>query len=82
MTKRYYFDDFYHIFSRYVLRSFGNLINFIDNLIVDGAVNKVANYFYKGSIISNKVFNGLFYNYYLWITIGLALSILVVLFTK
>ncbi|MGB9638367.1 MAG: NADH-quinone oxidoreductase subunit L [bacterium] len=82
LTKRYYFDDFYHIFSRYVLRSFGNLINFIDNLIVDGAVNKVANYFYKGSIISNKVFNGLFYNYYLWITIGLALSILVVLFTK
>lgn len=82
LIKRYYFDDFYHIVSRYVLRSFSNLINFIDNLIVDGAVNKVADYFYKGSVISNKVFNGLFYNYYLWITIGLALSILVILFTK
>ncbi len=82
LTKRYYFDDFYHIVSRYVIRSFSNLINFVDNLIIDGAVNKVANQFYKGSIISNKVFNGLFYNYYLWIVIGLALSILVILFTK
>jgi len=82
LVNRYYFDDFYHLFSRYVIRSFSNLLNYIDNLIVDGAVNKIANYFYKGSVISNTVFNGLFYNYYLWITIGLSLSILVVLFTK
>jgi NADH-quinone oxidoreductase subunit L len=82
LVNRYYFDDFYHLVSRYVIRSFSNLLNYIDNLIVDGAVNKIANYFYKGSVISNSVFNGLFYNYYLWITIGLSLSILVVLFTK
>jgi len=82
LVNRYYFDDFYHLVSRYVIRSFSNLLNYIDNLIVDGAVNKIANYFYKGSVISNSLFNGLFYNYYLWITIGLSLSILVVLFTK
>ena len=82
LVNRYYIDDFYHLFSRYVIRSFSNLLNYIDNLIVDGVVNKIANYFYKGSVISNSVFNGLFYNYYLWITIGLSLSILVVLFTK
>ena len=82
LVNKYYFDDFYHLFSRYVIRSFSNLLNYIDNLIVDGAVNKIANYFYKGSVISNSVFNGLFYNYYLWVTIGLSLSILVVLFTK
>jgi len=82
LVNRYYFDDFYHLFSGYVIRSFSNLLNYIDNLIVDGVVNKVANYFYKGSVISNSVFNGFFYNYYLWITIGLTLSILVVLFTK
>ncbi len=82
LVNRYYFDDFYHLVSRYVIRSFSNLLNYIDNLIVDGAVNKIANYFYKGSVISNSVFNGLFYNYYLWITIGLSLSILIVLFTK
>ncbi len=82
LTKRYYFDDFYHVVSRYVIRSFSNLVNFIDNLVVDGAVNKVADQFHKGSIVSNKVFNGLFYNYYLWITIGLALSVLVILFSK
>ena len=82
LVNRYYFDDFYHLFSGYVIRSFSNLLNYIDNLIVDGVVNKVANYFYKGSVISNSFFNGFFYNYYLWITIGLTLSILVVLFTK
>jgi NADH-quinone oxidoreductase subunit L len=82
LVSKYYFDDFYHLFSRYVIRSFSNLLNYIDNLMVDGAVNKIANYFYKGSVISKSVFNGLFYNYYLWITIGLSLSILVVLFTK
>ncbi|MCS7243342.1 MAG: NADH-quinone oxidoreductase subunit L [Candidatus Calescibacterium sp.] len=76
LEKRYYIDNAYELFYIHIMKPFSTFLSFIDNKIIVRLIIGLAILMTYLSLLTRKVFNGLFYNYYSWILIGIIIGII------
>lgn len=82
LVNRYYIDDIYDSFYRNIMKPVSTFFSFIDNKIIVKMITKLASETSMISLTLRKILNGLFYNYYIWVILGLIIGILGVFFNK
>jgi len=76
LIKRYYIDEAYELFYQYIMKPISSFFSFIDNRIIVKLIIELSKLIAN---ISNRIrllYNGLFYQYYIWIVVGLIIGIL------
>lgn len=77
LEKRYYIDDAYELFYLHIIKPFSNILSFIDNRVIVKSIIYISEQINNISNNTRKIINGVFFNYYTWVIIGLLTSILI-----
>lgn len=76
LERRYYIDDAYELFYRNIINPLSTYASFADNKIIVSSIVSLGIAFQNFSIQTRKILNGLFYNYYSWIVLGIVVGIM------
>ncbi|MEN3015174.1 MAG: NADH-quinone oxidoreductase subunit L [bacterium] len=76
LYSRYYIDDAYELLYSKIMKPFSTSFSYTDNKIIVQFIILISNLFITISQSARKILNGLFFNYYTWIVIGVILCLL------
>ncbi|MCS7165042.1 MAG: NADH-quinone oxidoreductase subunit L [Candidatus Calescibacterium sp.] len=82
LDRRYYIDDAYELFYKNIVKPLSTYTSLVDNKVIVSFIVYLAIVFQKISIQTRKLLNGLFYHYYSWITLGIIIGIISLMWKK